>query len=421
MKAWRESWQMFVAVCACTLAVSADGAEIRNVRAVQRYPWNGKVDLSYEVVGEFPEDTDRVFHVQATDKDSGTAYTASASALSGETGIAEGTHRVVWDLDAQGIDLHSTNVVFTVVYALPLPLYLVIDLSGGASAASYPVSELLDVPSGGWTDEYKTTKLVLRRIPAGMFTMGQRSTDVPGWSDVGLHEVTISKPFYIGVFEVTQRQYELVTGSKPSFFNNASYYATRPVEKVSYSMIRGSSSGAGWPGSSAVDASSFIGKLRTKTSIGEFDLPTEAQWEYACRAGTTTSLNSGKNLTSSNSDSAMDEVGRYWYNGGQNYSQSCSTSAGTAKVGSYRPNAWGLYDMHGNVWEWCLDWYASYAITMAAAVDPVGSSSGSDRVVRGGGWSSNAYDCVSSDRHLSSPSSGLNNGGFRLVRTLPNQ
>ena len=404
-----------LAVVLTTITAIPAYAEVSvdNVVAKQRYPWNGKVDITYTVTGDvaagLPEGSVPVLSVTAEDRENATNYAAAASALSGDTDAAAGAHHIVWDLDAQGLEIVSTNVVFTVAYAPPPPLYMVVDLSAGSGAASYPVSYLADVPAGGWTDEYKTTKLVLRRIEAGSFIMG-------GGSDE-FHRVTLTKPFYCGVFEVTQRQWELVMGSKPSYFSNASYYTTRPVEEVSYNNIRGSSSGAQWPSSGAVDASSFMGRLRARTGCDTFDLPTEAQWEYACRAGTTTALNSGKNLTSTEQDANMAEVGRYWYNGGQSYSSSCDTTFGTAKVGSYLPNAWGLYDMHGNVWEWCLDWYG----TLAYGTDPKGSSSGSRRVGRGGSWAHNADYCASSIRDSHDPSDedyDYSYVGFRLVRTL---
>ena len=189
-------------------------------------------------------------------------------------------------------------------------------------------------------------------------------------------------------------------GTKPSYFNNAAYYATRPVECVSYDMIRGTSSiaGAGWPTyGHEVDATSFMGKLQTKTGL-IFDLPTEAQWEHACRAGTTTALNSGKNLTSTDQDANMAEVGRYRYNGGSEYSQNCAPANGTAKVGNYLPNAWGLYDMHGNIGEWCLDWWDGDAYSPDAATNPNGQTTGSGRVSRGGGWDDTANRCRSASR-----------------------
>ena len=272
--------------------------------------------------------------------------------------------------------------------------YMVIDLSGGVDANSFPVSYLDAIPSGGWTDEYKTTKLVLRRIPAGSFKMCDTCN------------VILTKPYYIGLFEVTQRQYELVTGTRPSFFSNVSYYETRPVEAVSYSMIRGSSRGADWPESSAVDADSFMGKLRTMTKLEGFDLPTEAQWEYACRAGTTTKYNNG-----GNSDDDLKLLARYQGNSGSGVSASSTTANGTAAVGSYQPNGWGLYDMHGNVWEWCRDWYGSLS---NGETDPLGPASGLNRVERGGCWSSYAVGCVVSNRGNGDPSSRHYGTGFRL-------
>ena len=365
-----------VVALAAVCAWRASGAEIRNVTARQRFPWNGKVDISYEVVGGT---SGTVVDISATDKTTGKAYAALSSALSGDAGAGTGTHKTVWDLSAQGIELQSQNVVF----AVEVQEYCVVDLSSGSSSTSYPVSYLYGMPSGGWSDEYKTTKLVLRRIEAGTFIMGATQTDES-------HRVTLTKPFYIGVFEVTQKQYQLIMGSNPSSFSGAK----RPVEKVSYNMIRGSSNGAQWPSSSAVDASSFMGKLRARTGL-EFDLPTEVQWEYACRAGTTTEYSYGNSAD-----------GNYmWY--GSN------SSSLTHDVGTKSPNAWGLYDMHGNVWEWCLDWYG----TLAYGTDPEGVTAGSCRVLRGGGCYY-ASRCRSAFRHDVMPDVDGVDYGFRLARTL---
>ena len=295
-------------------------------------------------------------------------------------------------------------------------LYLVFNLSAGPDAVSYPIQHLDSMPRNGWTDEYKTTKLVLRKIPSGTFTMGCNQTEI-GY--LGLeaipHKVSISKPFYIGVFEVTQKQYELVTGNKPSKHQGD----MRPVECVSWNTIRGNSSTYDWPRVSNVDPLTFMGKLRAKTGIGTFDLPTEAMWEYACRAGTTTALNSGKNLTQPLRDLAMDEVGRYGYNNGYQKGGRKDGRGGYldchTTVGSYKPNAWGLYDMHGNVWEWCLDWYQDRnSFSSVAVVDPVGPNSGPARMARGGGWYIHAKECRSSYRVCYNPERKYHTYGFRI-------
>ena len=285
--------------------------------------------------------------------------------------------------------------------------FLVVDLSGGTNAASYEVSYLSGVPVGGWTDEYKTSKLVMRRIPAGTFTMGSPTNEVGRGTNEPQHTVTLTKGYYTGVFEVTQRQWELVMGERPSYFNNDAYYASRPVERFNLSRIRGSSAGAGWPGSSVVDADSFVGKLRAKTGVSTFDLPTEAQWEYACRAGTVTAFNGGTN--------SINVLGRYLYNGTNGVSnRGVDTGAGTTKVGSYLPNAWGLYDMHGNVSECCLDWYG---MDFGMAEDPVGATAGTSRVRRGGSWYDASAQCRSAYR--CGYSTGIYYIGFRVASAVP--
>ena len=287
-------------------------------------------------------------------------------------------------------------------------LYCVVDLSAGPNASKYPVSYLAAEPKGGWTDEYKTTKLVLRRIEPGKFKM------------CGQYDVTLTKPYYIGVFEVTQKQYELMTGDNPSYAKND----MRPVEKVSWNAIRGDSATYNWPSSVNVDASTFIGKIQARTGLN-FDLPTEAQWEYACRAGTTGKYNNG-----GDTEADLKKLGRFLFNqagrAGKEPDASFTKHEPDGKggcserhtvVGSYLPNAWGLYDMHGNVWEWCLDWRGDLSSGMT---EPVGSSSGSNRVVRGGSWYNSADGSTSSYRHSHDPSIASDHFGFRLARTLSN-
>lgn len=318
--------------------------------------------------------------VTASNRTTGAVY--EGGTIGGETALTLGKHRVWWNAGTAGLREAAEAVDVRVGYVV-YPDYCVINLSGGPDATRWSVSYLSDVPSSGWTDGYKTTKLVLRRIPAGSFIMG--SGDQTDES----HRVTLTKPFYMGVFEITQKQWELVMGSWPGSSPHSSYGRgdAYPAYRVSYNDILGSSSGARWPAS----ASSFLGRLRTRTGL-DFDLPTEAQWEYACRAGTATAYYWGDTMD-----------GAYaWYND--------NSYRTTHPVGTKKPNAWGLYDMSGNVWEWCRD----RAGTLAYGADPVGSSA----EIRGGSWNSSANYCASSHRHGSSPSSRGEASGFRLVRVL---
>ena len=379
-----------VALAATVMAnlAYADTPTITDVAAQQRYPWNGKVDISYAVTGDIAKEAKQralLTSLKVTAIDMVANTTNIATQLSGDLSLDEGTHAIVWDMDAEGLSFKSSNVVFKVSCETTPATYCVIDLSAGSNASFYPVTYFATLPSSG---DYKTTKLVLRRLEAGTFIMGDDQRDES-------HRVTLTKPFFCGIFEVTQKQYWLVTKAKPSSYSGD----MSPVEQVSYNEIRGSSNGAQWPSSSDVDATSFMGKLRARTGL-TFDLPTEAQWEYACRAGTTTTYYWGNSI---------DNDHAWWHN---------NTSSGPRSVGTKTPNAWGLYDMSGNVAEWCLDWYD----TLSYGTDPMGSYSGSNRVLRGGSWNAPAgYFSSSSHRDYYDPLHGNNNKGFRLVRTLSNE
>ena len=258
--------------------------------------------------------------------------------------------------------------------------YMVVNLEKkGPTAVSY----LDDEPKGGWGDEYRMTKIVLRRIAPGSFEY------LPGKS------FKITKPFYIGVFEVTQKQYEMIMKEEPSRFNGD----MRPVERVSYTDIRGTVKGLGWPNDNNVDDASYLGKMRKQFWM-KFDLPTEVQWEYACRAGTNGKLNVN--------GVTVDKLAN-------------SGSKHTVKVGSLIPNAWGLYDMLGNVSEWCLDRTERGGVFFWGSEpkeskrDPKGATSGSARIVRGGSCVSRSCD-ISSSRRVSGDAETRNPFiGFRLV------
>ncbi len=238
-------------------------------------------------------------------------------------------------------------------------------------------------------------------IEPGSFMMGSPVGELGRDDDETQHRVTLTKGYWLGKYEVTQEQYKAIMGNNPSKFEGNNL----PVECVSWN-----------------DAMEFCRKLTDK--LGDTlprgykcSLPTEAQWEYACRAGTTSSLNSGKNMTTTEDDGVcdnLDEVGWYWMNGGKkNWNGGNNPSTCTHPGGMKKPNVWGLYDMHGNVCEWCLDWYGDYPTS--AVTDPKGPNSGSGRVDRGGGWDSYARICRSAYRSGDDPGFRYNYFGFRVA------
>ena len=241
-------------------------------------------------------------------------------------------------------------------------------------------------PTSAVSSDYTLTanglSIPMVSIPAGTFTVGSPSSEVDRESDETQHQVTLSA-FKMSKYEVTFDQYDAfcdATGrSKPA--DEGWGRGNRPVINVSWE-----------------DATAFARWMGCR-------LPTEAEWEYACRAGTTTPFNTGNNLTTSQAN----YDGNYPYNGnakGKYLEQ-------TMPVGSYPPNAWGLYDMHGNVWEWCSDWYGDYPT--GAQTNPQGPSTRSDRVYRGGSCYGFAQRCRCAFRYSNSPGFSINDVGFRLV------
>ena len=234
-----------------------------------------------------------------------------------------------------------------------------------------------------------TVSLDMIWIKPGTFMMGSPENELGRSDDEVQHQVTLTKGYWLGKYEVTQAQYEAVTGSNPANFKGSN----RPVENVNW-----------------FDAVNFCEKLtEIEKAAGrlpegyEYTLPTEAQWEYACRAGTAAALNSGKNLSDESECSEMDEVGWYGYNSDNE----------THSVGQKMPNAWGLYDMHGNVWEWCLDKYEDYPTS--SVTDPVGPDTGVHRVKRGGSLDLIAGSCRSAYRNSYSPEGRDFIFGFRVA------
>jgi formylglycine-generating enzyme required for sulfatase activity len=247
----------------------------------------------------------------------------------------------------------------------------------------------------------------LVQVPVGEFLMGSPDADMAASDDEKpQHRVKITKPFYMGVFEVTQTEYETVTGENPSYFSKAGLSRNKvagldtsrfPVEHVR------------WP--EAMEFCRRLSELPAEKSENRvYRLPTEAEWEYACRAGTTTTYHFGETLSSEQSN----------FNGTLN---SPGATEGNflgrpTTVGSYPPNALGLYDMHGNVWEWCSDWYLADYYKNSPQEDPQGAESSSDTSVRGGSWADAAADCRSAYRYNVLPVHRFPTRGFRVVMTV---
>jgi len=240
-------------------------------------------------------------------------------------------------------------------------------------------------PEPAWNESFTNSLgMTFKLIPAGTFTMGSPTNELGRNYDETQHQVTLTQFYYMQTTEVTQGQWRAVTGSNPSYFSSCGDDC--PVEQVSWD-----------------DVQSFISALNN-LGQGTYRLPTEAEWEYAARAGSTTAFaNGGITELYCGYDPNLDAMGWYCYN----------ASFTTHPVGLKQPNDWGLYDMHGNVWEWCQDLYGDYP--SSAVTDPTGPSSGSDRVLRGGGWYFYAGDCRSANRGSSDPSDRNGYDGFRLV------
>lgn len=393
-----------------SFSAQADGC-VGKVSCLQMWPFSRSVVINYTLASETEDPFFEIKFYGSID-DGETVFDLSQRGSlekDGAGGIVEGSglHKTIWIPSDHFFFTKTKNMKVKVVAEeteKPGGDYMVVDLTDGA------LSYLDEVPEGGWTEEYKTTKMVLKKIEPGKFNMGSPESEAWRNGDETQHEVTLTRPFYAGVFEVTQKQYETIAGTNPAEYKGD----TRPVECVSYDMLRGTGEGLQWPNNSEVDADSFFGKLRAKTGM-KFDLPTEAQWEYAGRAGTTTSLNNGQDLEDFMEDSNLAKLGRYWFNGGSEKDEE-GIYAAHVTVGSYEPNAWGLYDAHGNVLEWCLDWYGLYK---GDATDPKGAKAGDYelgdfRVLKGGNWGNFAYNCRSAVRFNSRSSNADGSCGFRV-------
>ena len=324
------------------------------------------------------------------------------------------------------------------------PPYSVIDLTLKGGHFFYASSAA--VPGGVQDVRYKTDFLLLRKIPAAArrFRMGspvgERGAQNAEFGTVlseVRHWVTLTNDYYMGVYEVTQRQYARITGQRSGAFTDLEVSDLLPVSKVRYSDLRHSD----WPSNpNEVGDATWLGKLRLKTGVSTFDLPTDAQWEFACRAGTDTGLNNGTQLDYSNANRwslepgvcpALDVVA-WWSSNAAWVTNAVTGAVGLTPhpVGQKAPNAWGLFDMLGNVTEFCRDWYSEGDVYSDGTdvVEPVGPAveqldsrnRGMGRVVRGGslGMAAYALRCAYRTRRTATPDSSdvnLYQNGFRVM------
>jgi formylglycine-generating enzyme required for sulfatase activity/serine/threonine protein kinase len=299
-----------------------------------------------------------------------------------------------------GLQKHTGTVRFRNVEVMELPLSPTPQESGTRSSsypAPPPVGEVGAPMKAGEVRDDNGLKMKFAYIPPGEFMMGSPESEAVRNGNEKQHRVRITKPFYMAVFSVTQSEYERVMGKNPSWFSStgngkndvAGMDTSRfPVEYVSWD-----------------EAMEFCRKFtESEQKAGrlpagwKYTLPTEAQWEYACRAGTTTAYNVGETISMKDARIGATKFGR------------------TTVVGSYKPNAWGLYDMHGNVWQWCADWYDDKYYDNSPADDPLGPTRGATRVFRGGSWNDGPVLCRSTHRNGDEPAIRICHLGVRVAR-----
>ena len=354
--------------------------------------------------------------------------------------VETGSRTIKWRPDLSWpdhkIEAGGARAVVTAWATNNTPDYMAVDITstGGADKETYYPSAAF-VPGGVSNSLYKTGTLLMRKIMAKgvTWTMGSVAESSRTAAREATHLVTLSNNYYIGVYPVTQTQWQQITGYNPSKFKTEGYM--RPVENIAYTDCRlgkgtesatASASGGVYP--NPPYGQSFLGLLRDKTKL-DFDLPSEAQWEYAARAGNGEGYWGDGSAMSINSSTGIDEnlnrLARYLNNPSSNSAQAANVSAtiapaegGTAIVGSYAPNAWGLYDVYGNVWEWCLDGFAANISDLNGAVAPFTDD---NRVNRGGFCTAPVYQCRPAQRGRADMyTRGTGTVGVRLCISIAN-
>ncbi len=332
-------------------ALAAQALTVTDVSARQRWPWNNVVDVDF-AVNEAIADTKYRVDVKAV-------YAGGDRTLTARTFITEpiakgGMNRVTWDFGADYPNFKAKNVQVAVTVTefdnVETPVYMKVDLSGGKDAASYPVRYTNEAPkhSPKANDLCKTTELWLRRIsPVGKTVK---------FDNAGTFTVSLTKDYYIAIFETTQQQWYQIAGTWPSYMSNEVWRATRPVDAYYPALLFGSGTGNWkWPDGKEIFETCRLQKMRDRTQLATLNLPTDAQWQFAAAAGSPSKVYQDPQ----GKDYVLAEIARYKGNSGTQNNGTLDADNGTACVGSYTPNAFGLYDMLGNVTEDCLDPYVT--------------------------------------------------------------
>ena len=420
----------FVAAIAASAAIAAI-PEVSGVTMSQ--PGTRKVTIGYTLSGgpavvTFAVQTNA--NVNAAADDLGWTYIGGEAVCNAKGDVwklvtGDGPHEITWRPDETWPDhvipAGGARAVVTVWSPENPPPYMVVDISAGAQPNTqryYPAVEFLPGGILGNPD-YRESSLVMRKVPAAdvEWMMGSIAESGRTASKEASHKAKLDENFYLGVFPVTQSQWALVQTTRqfPSCFQYEADKKWRPVENICYNEVRlcdattSDNSAYYWPNNP--HGGSFLGRLRTKTGIA-FDMPSEAQWEFAARAGNGESKwGDGSDYLSSSTDANLTALACYGRANIQNQVSEGNTTwsaadGGTMPVGTHNPNAWGFYDMYGNVFEMCLDWCeddisahgGAVNIDDAAPAKNLSGNSGVYRVCRGGSYRHAAGSCRSAYR-----------------------
>ena len=389
MKATKK---MLSLIGAAAMAGTASAVNVTIDKVQQRYPWNGLVDIDYELDGGVSVDT----QFQITVTANGKTYTAST--FKDAVKRTRGKHRITWDTAADNAKFFSKNATVKMSLVDTTGTYYIFDLvNGGAPVITNCTSEAFS------DNVYKTTKLVMRKVDGQTYHFKNYGANHNyGYRAEG--DVTVDS-FLVGIYEVTQAQWKNIMGEYPNCnFKNEAYRDYLPCEMITYNQIRGEqyddngeTKSVDWPTTgSNVAATSLLGLLRTKinnslTTGYLFDLPTDKQWQCAYRAGTTTMYYDGLDSAADATAWAktMGVIGRCAVNNtaAEATARGMAGVTGTAMVGTYAANGYGLYDMSGNVWEMVLNKGGTVAVDEELTT-PANASVA--RFVMGGSWFSGA-------------------------------